>query len=467
MKAIEHLWVFSLEFLRNPTKLEESMYFHSLNRMEKTLARDLIRNLLFIEMTGENFIRKFRKFPCEFRALFITGSFEILFAEKITTPEIISPLLGIVDRYSYAPAWKKILHGALGNISRKRRQILQDSYPLAVRFSYPQPVFEVLKNSLPSHLLEESLSSMHHPLPGLGFLYNPYLLHPRDMEKFLKEHDCQFWQSPFHTYYIHVKKGTDYLLNSSWLEEGKIYVQDMSMAVLARKMATQLARSRRILDYCAAPGGKTIALAGELYPENPLFVCHDVDEHRLQLLRENLQCRPWINAIIITSSPCQVEGELPASDFRSFLERNDIPRALRGKILRVRGWEDSCSHCFDTVLVDAPCSGLGTIHKYPEIKYLFQEDASFIRSQYELLKKAKEFVKMSGILYYITCTLNKRENEELVSSFLKQELAQGSSWTPLKMDSEDFLRIIPSRQMPSGGFLAGMCREQERSVKRI
>lgn len=157
----------------------------------------------------------------------------------------------------------------------------------------------------------------------------------------------------------------------------------------------------RILDMCAAPGGKTAAMA-ELTGDRCSITACDVYDHRLELIEKNAE-RLGLNSI----STCLSDGS----------EHRDE-------------WEDA----FDLVLADVPCSGLGTIGGKPEIK-LRGDVAGFSRLaeiQRKILANAASYVRPGGMLMYSTCTLNRDENEGVTDGFLREMNAVENSGDDLE-----------------------------------
>ena len=167
----------------------------------------------------------------------------------------------------------------------------------------------------------------------------------------------------------------------------------------------------RVVDVCAAPGGKTMAIAEEM---------------------EN-------------------NGEIIATDIykRKLYYINEQARRLGVSIVKTWSWDATRldSDLIDTadrVLVDAPCSGLGTVRKKPEIKYKeFDGEVERLPSiQKDILAASASYVKPGGILVYSTCTISRRENEQVVAGFLKTHKAfeqlESNLLIPGKGDSDGF-----------------------------
>lgn len=176
-------------------------------------------------------------------------------------------------------------------------------------------------------------------------------------------------------------------------EDGLFYVQDRA-ACMALEIA-DVRPAMRVLDACAAPGGKSFAAAIRMQNHGQVLSC-DIHEKKLALIRSGAE-RLGLDCI-----------QTAAADARE--ER--------------REWRDA----FDLVIADVPCSGLGVMRKKPEIRYKKESEiAGLPVIQYDILKNLARYVRPGGTLLYATCTVLREENEELVSRFLEGH----SDFTPL------------------------------------
>ena len=210
-------------------------------------------------------------------------------------------------------------------------------------------------------------------------------------------------------------------------EAGKIYFQDEASQMVAGLVSIQ--EGGRFLDVCASPGGKTSLIA--LRNRTASVVAGDLYHARIEFLRENC-IRQGI-------SPVQV-AQYDAAISLPFAEGS-----------------------FDAVLVDAPCSGTGTIGSNPEIRYFLRpEDIKELsRKQLAILLNASKLVKSGGRLYYSTCSLEREENEDVVTAFLAE--SQGFLVGSDRVDgrfrtSEGFCRTFPDRDGTDGFFFAELVR---------
>ncbi len=178
---------------------------------------------------------------------------------------------------------------------------------------------------------------------------------------------------------------------------GAYYVQEASSMFIeeALKQSIDLSRPLRVLDLCAAPGGKTTLLAS-LLKETDLLVANEVIKSRIGVLKENLQ--KW--------------------GFPSYIVSNQDAETFAD----LEGF-------FDIVLVDAPCSGEGLFRKDPGAMNEWSEDSVHMCSarQKRILRAASMLVAPRGVLVYSTCTYNNEENDENAAW-----LSQTFDFTPLK-----------------------------------
>src|SRR6185503_19462407 len=142
----------------------------------------------------------------------------------------------------------------------------------------------------------------------------------------------------------------------------------------------------RILDLCASPGGKTLAMAADMSDVGTIVAC-DVRPKRVALLRDTIKIAATRSVSLVRVPPT---GSLPF-----------------GAI-------------FDAVLVDAPCSGLGTVRRDPDIRWRRHESdlAALARDQLSLVMRAAEVVRPGGRLVYATCSSEPEENVDVVANFV-------------------------------------------------
>ena len=211
-------------------------------------------------------------------------------------------------------------------------------------------------------------------------------------------------------------------------KKGLITIQDESSMLPV--LALNVSAGMKVLDMCAAPGGKTTHIA-ELMNDDGEVYAHDVHEHKLALIESNAG-RLGLTSIQTKSGDSRQLRDLYAPAF------------------------------FDRILVDAPCSGLGVIRRKPEIKYNKTEEdfKNLSNLQVELLHTASELIKPDGVIVYSTCTVETTENTGVVERFLaehpdmiKVPLEQLTSYDKLVF-KDDMLQVLPQHFGGDGFFVS-------------
>ena len=209
--------------------------------------------------------------------------------------------------------------------------------------------------------------------------------------------------------------------------EGLIYLQDEASQLVAHLLGAQ--PGDRVLDVCAAPGSKTTHLAA-LAPR-ALIIAGDLRAHRLRTLNQLAKQQGTDNIAVVA---CDATQRLPFADAS-----------------------------FDRVLVDAPCSGTGTLRRNPEIRWrLNAADVGELSSkQISILSNAAELVRPGGRLIYSTCALEPEEDEFVVERFAKEhnEFAQVQLAAANELHTETgAIRTWPHRHGTDGFFVAAFER---------
>jgi 16S rRNA (cytosine967-C5)-methyltransferase len=189
----------------------------------------------------------------------------------------------------------------------------------------------------------------------------------------------------------------------------------------------------RILDACAAPGGKCAHIA-EMMQDRGELIAVDPSVRGIAKIRQNLSRLQHGSVRAVQADTSE-----------------ELPESLRRP--------------YDRILVDAPCSGLGTLRGHPEIKWHRNENdiRRLSRLQAKILRRVAGYLKPNGVLVYATCTLTREENEELVEAFLAQykefELDDAARYLPEQathMVRDKFFLALPQRDNTDGFFAARM-----------
>lgn len=247
-------------------------------------------------------------------------------------------------------------------------------------YSQPEWLFKRLEKIATENSLEAYLENVNRPL-GISLRVEGEGARDAVIESLVSKgaiaepaKDC--------VYGIYTHKAVNY----DMIEEFEnVYIQDESSQLAVYEMGIQ--KGDNILDLCAAPGGKTF-FASYLTGDSGSVTAADVNRHKLEMLAE---------AAI------------------KYKKKNIVIKLHDSTVLRPE-WENK----FDKVLLDAPCSSLGTIRRHPEVKWLKkEEDASKMAGlASQILDKSAKYVKKGGILLFAVCTFTVEETTDQIQNFL-------------------------------------------------
>ena len=275
---------------------------------------------------------------------------------------------------------------AAGLVNGLLRAMLRDPSRLGLpadlptRYSHPAPLVELLRENVGEARLEPLLAS-HNEAPPTCIQTNLLKTDTPALQAALEAEGLSAAPHPWLPDCLLLSGGVE---QSAAFREGLFWVQDAAakMAVLALEPRP----GERLLDCCAAPGGKSVAAAVAMGNEGCVTAC-DIHAHKTKLI-ESAAARLGVTVI----EALQKDASVPDPAWR---ER------------------------FDRILADVPCSGLGVIRKKPDIRYKdLGPLAGLPAVQRRILEAQATHLKPGGVLVYSTCTILKRENEELVEAFL-------------------------------------------------
>lgn len=228
--------------------------------------------------------------------------------------------------------------------------------------------------------------------------------------------------------------------NLPLFKDGTIEVQDEGSQILAQLVGAK--RGEMVADFCAGAGGKTLALGAAMRNTGRLYA-FDVSEKRLAKLKPRLARSGLSNVHPVVIAH----------------ERDAKIKRLAGKL--------------DRVLVDAPCSGLGTLRRNPDVKWRQTEAglSELNQKQSAILASAARLVKAGGRLVYATCSILPEENEQIVEAFLAAHadfslvpMAQALAEQKIDLPMEQYLQMYPHQHQTDGFFAAVLQRKKSAST---
>ena len=264
--------------------------------------------------------------------------------------------------------------------------------------------------------------------PRLSCRINRLKIDPPGLEETLRREKVKFRQGRYLQEFYYIESKVD-LNRFAPLRKGWVYFQDESAGLPVRLLDPQ--PGEQIVDLCAAPGGKSTFMA-ERMTNQGVVLAVDVSEAKLKTVQENC-LRLGLHSVV----PC-------CADARDFFCRPA-----------------------DRVLVDAPCSALGTLGRNSDARWRKQKEDVYRlqKLQIEILLNAAVLVKEGGVLVYSTCTLMPEENEGVIETFLRErkdfKLVEPSRYVdPGVVDPDGMVRTFPHLHQLDGSFA---CRLEKTS----
>lgn len=330
------------------------------------------------------------------------------------------------------------VNGVLRNVIRQKDAIIlpdekkKPAEYLSVRYSHPIWLIKLWLKEF-DYSFVKALCEKNNESTNVSVCYNPLKIEKENLKSALEDIGVSVSEGLWSKQALHLSKTAD-LAAMDYFQKGCFHVQDESSMLAVEILDPQ--KNDKILDLCAAPGGKSFLIAEKM--ENTGTVeARDIYEHKVQLIKDGAN-RLGLSVI---QAKCQ-----DASQFDS-----------------------SSEQAFDKVLVDAPCSGLGLIRKKPDIRLHKTPEGihALILLQREILEQAAKYVKYGGVLVYSTCTISKEENEDNIQWFLQSHedyvLDDISPFVPagLQMDEKKgWIALYPHMHNTDGFFITRMRRKE-------
>ena len=313
------------------------------------------------------------------------------------------------------------------------RAIDASTLPDKLRHNLPDWLAGALREELGAEAFAALADAMLQPAP-LDLRINPLKTRREAVQRELAEAGIEAQPTPYSPWGLRVS-AKPALQRLGVFTRGEVEVQDEGSQLLA--LLTDPKRGEMVVDFCAGAGGKTLALGAAMRNTGRLYAW-DTSGHRLDAMKPRL-ARSGLSNV----HPAQLAHE-----------RDERIKRLAGKI--------------DRVLVDAPCSGLGTLRRNPDLKWRQspQAVAELQAKQAAILDSAARLLKPGGRLVYATCSLLRAENEVVADAF---QAAQAAAFEPLPagellaqahvaqaagLDQGGRLRLWPQRHGTDGFFAA-------------
>lgn len=355
-------------------------------------------------LAGKLSEKKELDFPPSERALLHTAIYQYVFMDRVPLYALVNESVEIAKKYCY-PNFFRYLNAILRKLPERNIPLPEGEGidEISIRYSYPTFFVSELIREYGKEQASEILESGNTPsLTMVRFL-------PKKEEATKKEVMKELELIATQPYQMAIIRESGCI--SDIASSPDYYIQNITPILLMDHLRQNGSVPKRVLDLCAAPGGKLL-LAHDFYPEATL-VANDVTPQKLRLLKQN--CAKY-----------GIEATLKCSDGSAFKEK--IP--------------------FDLIILDVPCSNSGVLNKRPEARWRLTEEKlnELEKRQLSLIENSVSQLSPQGEIWYLTCSILKRENEGIIEKACKL----------FNLEIRTQITQLPNLQGYDGGFACAL-----------
>lgn len=373
--------------------LSRSLFSKPDAHLYTALVYGVLQNEILLDERISAMIKSGTRLDFEIREILRIAAFQMLMMNRIPSYAAISEAVELCGKIK--PKAKGFVNGVLRNMARKSEQLkrwrtsdYKDTIQaLSVRTSVPKPIVEIYVKAFGGKASVRELMAVNEP--SLLTIRANGLKTSRDaLLDTLAEEGVEGTRTAISPSGIKIANASVSELNQTQAHcDGLFTIQDQGAMLIVEALSPKA--GERILDMCAAPGGKTTYIA-EMTHDKGTITARDIYPSRLKLI-DNQAAQLGIQSI--------------------------ITEAFDGTMCKPSDREQ-----YDRVLLDAPCSGLGIIRRKPEIRYRFdfEKQRALINIQRKMLINAIDALKPGGTLVYSTCTVDPKENAEQIHWLCRQ-----------------------------------------------
>lgn len=406
--------------------LNKALESSPLSAQDKGLATELVYGTVSRKITLEwylaHFIEDREKLDTWVYYLLMLSLYQLVYLDKLPPHAVVNEAVNIAKR---KPGTDKFVNAILRKMSQSTlpnpAEIKRKNKRLSVQYSVPVWLVQTLIAEYGDERAEKIFQSLHDRNKA-----SVRVTDGQRVEQLAEELDAQRSQlSP-----VGLVKSHGHFAGTDYFREGLITIQDETSQLVAPTLDIQ--GDEIILDACAAPGGKTCHMAS--YLTNGKIFALDLYDHKLTLIEEN-------------------------ATRLGLADKIETKRLDASRVHETFGPDT-----FDKILVDAPCSGIGLIRRKPDIRYnkAAMDFDSLKTIQLQILDSVCQSLKIGGIMSYSTCTIIKKENQEVIQEFLLKHpnFEQVTLEHPKKDIMVDGCLLITPEQYQTDGFFIGQFRRK-------
>lgn len=418
-------------------QLNQLLVKHQLSDSDRRLATRIVYGVLQHQITLEYWLQPFvkcKKLDSWVETLLLMSIYQYHYLERVPDWAVTNESIELAKNWGNQGIRKfvtGVLHAILRQGLTSFDEITDFVERLSIKASVPKWIVQELVNQYGTDQAEQILASINEPA-HVVVRVNTAVSDLATVREELRTAGVEFRESEVAPNALVITSGS--VIGSPLFARGAITIQDESAMLAVDSMDVQ--PGDRVLDACAAPGGKTVQIAERLDQDSGGMVdTLDIHEHKTRLIQKNA-------------------------------DRMHVADRVSTHTLDARKVADQFTdESFDKILVDAPCSGMGLLRRKPEIRYTkrLADSVNLHQIQKSILNAVAPKVKKGGIITYSTCTILKQENDQTVQEFLADHpdftLLKTTTTRKLKDDRNSAtLTILPSDYGSDGFFISSLQR---------
>ncbi|MBS4536109.1 16S rRNA (cytosine(967)-C(5))-methyltransferase RsmB [Clostridium sp. D2Q-14] len=360
---------------------------------DENLIRELVYGVLENKLYIDNIIKNYsntnyKKINNIILQILRIGIYQICFVDNIPDRAACNESVNLTKIFN-----KKRLSGYVNGILRnvvrnKDKDFLPDKNNniidyFSIKYSHPKWIVEKFINDFGEDFTERLLKS-NNEKPSLNIRVNKIKINRNNLIEVLSKHGISAEKTKYAQDGLIINNPRN-ITELTEFKEGYFSIQDESSMLVAQIMNPE--EGSTVLDICSGPGGKATHIAEKMKNKGKI-ISRDIFNHKLDLINKNA-----------------TRLDIDIIDTENF-DGLKLDNKMKEKV--------------DYCLVDAPCSGLGLLRRKPDIRWNkdIKDLNILVEMQLEILKNASQYVKVQGILIYSTCTINKKENLNIINKFL-------------------------------------------------
>lgn len=408
-----------------------------MEKQERAFLTRLVEGTVERRLTLDYYIDAVSRTPVKkmkpvIRSIMRMASYQLLYMDSVPESAACNEAVKLAQKKGFS-ALKGFVNGVLRNLARQKEAIpLPDGQKepvraLSIQYSVPEWLTEKLLEIYGKPAVEDMFASFYENEGKITVRVNNSRISTRECRELIEKDGVCVKAAPYVENAFEIS-GYDSLQALEAFQKGYIQVQDVSSMLVGLAAAPK--NGDRVLDICAAPGGKSLHIA-DILCGSGYVEARDLTEYKIGLIRENIERSGFDNISVKCADACVFDEYLKESA--------------------------------DIVIADLPCSGLGVLKKKSDIKYRIsqKEINDLVLLQRKILGNAAEYVKPGGTLVYSTCTVTKEENEEQTKWIMENlplepvSLEEVISPELMKWSKNNCeLQLLPGRDHMDGFFLA-------------